>query len=105
MSLLDADMNYQKTGFQILDNYLYIQINLLFNASQESTADALNEQMQTQKSTIAKFQAADDKKHKKQAVEFFTIKVQSTTFVSEDIISMIPIVKDSLFDSNVIPRL
>ncbi|GMM32248.1 translation initiation factor 3 subunit [Martiniozyma asiatica (nom. inval.)] len=71
------------------------------------TADALSEQIQSQKSIIAK---SDDKKHKKkskkQTVESSIVEnIQSTTFTPEDIVSIIPVVKDSIFDSNVIPRL
>lgn len=70
------------------------------------TSEALNTQIETQNTAIEKAVSIEKnkKKGKKQPVAP-KAEVQTTTFVSEDIISVVPIVKDSIYDSSLLPRI
>lgn len=70
------------------------------------TSSALNDQIETQTTQLEKAVSIDKtkKKGKKQPI-VPKMEVQTTTFVPADIVSIVPIVKDSVYDSSLLPRI
>lgn len=71
------------------------------------TSEQLNTQIETMTNANEKIVSIEKnkKKGKKQQTVTQRVEVQTTTFVPSDIISIVPIVKDSIYDSSLLQRI